>query len=714
MKKNYFIKLLCSLLILLNIHSINAQNTTSFEYDVYIAGSGRYLPQNSEYTTSYPKYIKNGVETSLWDETIYSGSANSIFVSGKDVYVAGTCSKITSSTPYYQSACYWKNGKLIILETGNTNSWVEAGTIYVKDGDVYVIGSINNDAILWINDKAINLTNNTHTSGYINSSKKQTRAHSIVVLPDKSIHIAGDLKGEFNGYEKNYAVHWTIQGNTVNAKILSPNTNTFGKDYEYATDISFYGNDIFISGYKKQSSIFVAKYWKNDSTINVDYASSLTSIHADSPSDIYLLGKSGSFYNYWLNGEKKTLNDASDVNDMFVIDKNVFVVGSASNPDTGSGAAYWKNGTMTSLSGQSMSTNSIFVTSNNAFLKEMSLNQGTLFPEFNPNETSYLVNVDNDIDNIDISAIASERFAKVTGCGNYTLNEGTNRIEITVTASNGETVKTYEVNVVRAKKSNIANLTSLTINPGTLTPQFSPSITSYLVNVPNDITGIAVSATAEHTMATVSGNGFHALAVGNNAIVISVTAENGTTIKKYTINVVRADIGHNADLKSLSFDTGVLSPDFKSSITDYKLKMTSDKITGIIVSSEAVDENANIDGNGYYPITDEELTIVLTVTAEDEETTKKYTIKIDKATNINTNIYSTNLKLYPNPIKEILIIETKDLDIEYIEILDLTGKLVYNQDKYHSSINLSHISSGVYLIKILTNEGLITGKVIKE
>lgn len=83
------------------------------------------------------------------------------------------------------------------------------------------------------------------------------------------------------------------------------------------------------------------------------------------------------------------------------------------------------------------------------------------------------------------------------------------------------------------------NLSSLSISPGTLSPGFSASTTSYSASVSNSTTSVAVSATAADGKARVAVWGNTGLDVGNNTVTVQVTAENGSK-KTYTITVNRA------------------------------------------------------------------------------------------------------------------------------------------------------------------------------
>lgn len=100
--------------------------------------------------------------------------------------------------------------------------------------------------------------------------------------------------------------------------------------------------------------------------------------------------------------------------------------------------------------------------------------------------------------------------------------------------------------LVGVPMENNAELDSLSITEGTLSPSFSKDIDVYEANVPNSTDELSVTAIARSENASISINGetvstsIVQLAVGNNTIEIIVTAENGVTTNKYTVNITRA------------------------------------------------------------------------------------------------------------------------------------------------------------------------------
>jgi hypothetical protein len=84
-------------------------------------------------------------------------------------------------------------------------------------------------------------------------------------------------------------------------------------------------------------------------------------------------------------------------------------------------------------------------------------------------------------------------------------------------------------------------LVGLRVSAGKLSPDFSPRLTSYRIDVPVSIESITLTATPSTSAATVSGDGTKSLNVGENIFEIVVTAENGITKKTYTVTVLRSN-----------------------------------------------------------------------------------------------------------------------------------------------------------------------------
>ena len=74
------------------------------------------------------------------------------------------------------------------------------------------------------------------------------------------------------------------------------------------------------------------------------------------------------------------------------------------------------------------------------------------------------------------------------------------------------------------------------------------------------------------------------------------------------------------------------------------------------------------------------------------------------------------ISIFPNPVNGILKIDVKSSNIKLTEVAvsDLQGKILLTKTSGFNSIDMSKLSSGLYLVKIKTVNSSILKKVIKE
>ena len=78
--------------------------------------------------------------------------------------------------------------------------------------------------------------------------------------------------------------------------------------------------------------------------------------------------------------------------------------------------------------------------------------------------------------------------------------------------------------------------------------------------------------------------------------------------------------------------------------------------------------------------------------------------------------FINEVKNFPNPSSNILFIDNIEKEIQKIEIFDLQGRLLktINENKEKYQIDISNFSSDTYLIKLSTEKGSQTIKVVKK
>jgi hypothetical protein len=178
-------------------------------------------------------------------------------------------------------------------------------------------------------------------------------------------------------------------------------------------------------------------------------------------------------------------------------------------------------------------------------------------------------------------------------------------LTITVTAQNG-TPKTYTVVASRASLGGNNNLESLTVSPGSLTPAFSASRTSYRVSVGGRVESITVTAASDDTAARMTINGVtvrsgqaRSISLGpdgsSTEIQVTVTAQNGSQ-KGYFITVNREALSSDNNLETLTVSPGTLDPAFSPGTLAYTVEVAS-RVTSVTLTATKSDPNAVISGD---------------------------------------------------------------------------------------------------------------------
>ena len=129
----------------------------------------------------------------------------------------------------------------------------------------------------------------------------------------------------------------------------------------------------------------------------------------------------------------------------------------------------------------------------------------------------------------------------------YTLNftaiaAGNSNVSISVNGSDGEqeftATASAAVRVIKPKPSSNANLASIKLSDGSLSPAFNANTTNYNVTVKYSVEKITITGSIADGGATYIGGGTFDLKVGDNSRTLTVTAADGTR-KSYTVNIKR-------------------------------------------------------------------------------------------------------------------------------------------------------------------------------
>lgn len=194
-----------------------------------------------------------------------NSSAYSVFVEGKDVFVAGE----NDDKPGY-----WKNGTWVQL----SNSKGTARSIVIKNNDVYVGGSIDigvvTSPVYWKNGQEVKLAFGDY-QGIV----------SEIFVSDHSVYVAGQAYGKD---KTPIALYWQ---NT------QPVTLTDGSHGASATGIYVLDNDVYVCGVSNSKAV----YWKNGEEIVLSNGLNASSIKVLN-GHVYVAGCDNQWAKYWDNG----------------------------------------------------------------------------------------------------------------------------------------------------------------------------------------------------------------------------------------------------------------------------------------------------------------------------------------------------------------------------------------------------------------------------
>ncbi len=362
---------------------------------------------------------------------------------------------------------------------------------------------------------------------------------------------------------------------------------------------------------------------------------------------------------------------AADSTSTITVNNSIVASGSASSPiSLGVGSNVI---TVAIMGSDSVTTQTYTITvtrppSVNAGLSRLALSAGALTPVFASATTSYSVNLNATNTTIAVTPTASDATATITVNGSplssgatsaaINLNTGPNIITIVVTAQDGSTSKTYSITVNRALSTN-ASLSSINPSITPLTPAFAPSTTVYTLNVSNVTQSITLRPVVSDPTATITINGTPiasgitygpiSLTAGAQTVISTVvTAQDGVTIRTYTLTVTRA-ASSDATLSSLNLSSGTLAPVFSSGTSSYTTTVPSN-ISTFAITPTTTNPRATVTVNGT-PVASGTAsgvmalnvgpnTITTTVIAQDGTTTRTYTLTVNRGASSNANLAS--------------------------------------------------------------------------
>ena len=196
--------------------------------------------------------------------------------------------------------------------------------------------------------------------------------------------------------------------------------------------------------------------------------------------------------------------------------------------------------------------------SNVATLANLGIKGQYDFTGFRAAKTSYSVTVPNEAESVEIYASKGQSGQKITGTGVKQLKEGTNAINVVVTAEDGTTTKTYTINIERksaettddkeenteeqpeetsTEEEETFGLKDLKIDGLELTPEFKTDVYEYSAELKEDKTSLELTTIATEENAEIEVTGNEDLKDGENIITIIVKEKDTDKTATYQITV---------------------------------------------------------------------------------------------------------------------------------------------------------------------------------
>jgi hypothetical protein len=147
-----------------NTSDVRVNSIAVSNNNVYVAGTIGFAGSNFPFLRFWENGVESTINTGTDDTAPFSvyGKANSVFVSGGHVYIAGIVETAKQNFPVY-----WKDGKETVLPFSATNAY--ANSIFVRGNDVYVAGYESDSfesvtVVYWKNGVEVKLTDGNHNA----------------------------------------------------------------------------------------------------------------------------------------------------------------------------------------------------------------------------------------------------------------------------------------------------------------------------------------------------------------------------------------------------------------------------------------------------------------------------------------------------------------------------------------------------------------------
>ena len=180
--------------------------------------------------------------------------------------------------------------------------------------------------------------------------------------------------------------------------------------------------------------------------------------------------------------------------------------------------------------------------------------------------------------------------------------------------------------------------------------------------------------------------------VGSAGDGVLLSTDNG-------LNFIKKYVGPNIGIRDLAFNGSVA---YGTDPSAYGMDMTTDSCTSFTIY------NTGLPNYAFYSV--ERCGAFIFTGHMSGQGVWKLAIT---PTDIKKTVSDYDLNIFPIPTLNQLSINT-ELEFNEISIIDITGKTIKTIKQNTNTINVADLSKGIYFIKLVTDEGTITKKFVKQ
>jgi hypothetical protein len=292
-------------------------------------------------------------------------------------------------------------------------------------------------------------------------------------------------------------------------------------------------------------------------------------------------------------------------------------------------------------------------------------------------------------------------------------------VNYTVTAENGTDVQVWSVIVMTLPNSEANILTFIIENQvgETIIDQLQSSVT---VTMPygQNLTALSpfIQISAGATIIPASGE---SVDFSQGAVNYTVTAENGTDIQVWSVNVMTLP---NSEAILLTFNiqnqVGETTINIESLLVEVLMPEGSN--LAALAPSITVSNGATVNPASGATVDFSQGSVNYTVTAEDMTTTLVWEVTVTLVTNLNDFKLKNEISISPNPGTGFYLVETMHgVEALKMEIYNSNGQLVQSYDLSNQkgnsfTIDISDSPSGMYYVLVKTTSNVLKSKIIKK